>query len=50
MEAVGDHIRQEEFDMFTAIQSNLSDEQSEQLATEFKSAKAQIQQRMSNAS
>jgi len=50
MEAVGDHIRQEEFDMFNAIRNNLSDEQSEQMASEFKSAKAQIQQKMSSVS
>lgn len=46
MDAVGDHIRQEEFDMFTAIRNNMSSDQSEQLATEFKAAKTQIQQKM----
>jgi hemerythrin superfamily protein len=50
MEAVGDHIRQEEFDMFTAINNNLSDEQSEQMATEFKAAKSEIQQKMGTVS
>lgn len=50
MDAVGDHIRQEEFDMFTAIRNNLSDEQSEQLASEFKAAKSQSQQQMASAS
>jgi len=50
MEAVGDHIRQEEFDMFTAIRNNLSDAETEQLATEFKAAKSQIQQKMSSVS
>ena len=46
MEAVGDHIRQEEFTMFTAIDNNCSDEQKEQMATEFKAAKSKIQQEM----
>lgn len=50
MDKVGDHIRQEEFDMFTAIRNNLSDSESEQLASEFKSAKAQAQQKMGTAS
>ncbi|MFS0516879.1 hemerythrin domain-containing protein [Nostoc sp. UIC 10607] len=46
MEAVGDHIRQEESTMFAAIRNNLSTEQSEQLATEFKAAKTRIQQKL----
>jgi hemerythrin superfamily protein len=46
MDAVGDHIRQEESTMFAAIRNNLSTQQSEQLATEFKAAKTQIQQKM----
>lgn len=46
MEAVGDHIRQEEFTMFSAIDNNCSDEQKEQMATEFKAAKTKIQQEM----
>ncbi|MEC4815415.1 MAG: hemerythrin domain-containing protein [Scytonema sp. PMC 1069.18] len=46
MDAVGDHIRQEETTMFAAIRNNLSTEQSEQLATEFKAAKTKIQQNM----
>lgn len=46
MDAVGDHIRQEESTMFAAIRNNLSSAQSEQLATQFKQAKLQIQQRM----
>ncbi|HEY9846318.1 MAG TPA: hemerythrin domain-containing protein, partial [Candidatus Caenarcaniphilales bacterium] len=50
MDAVGDHIRQEEFDMFTAIQNNLTDEQSEQLASEFKAAKSKSQEKMASAS
>ncbi len=46
MDAVGDHIRQEEFTMFAAIDKNCSDEQKEQMATEFKAAKSKIQQEM----
>ena len=46
MEAVGDHIRQEEFTMFSAIDNNCSHEQKEQMATEFKAAKINIQQEM----
>ncbi|GAB1538703.1 hypothetical protein NUACC21_13670 [Scytonema sp. NUACC21] len=46
MDAVGDHIRQEESTMFAAIRNNLSSDQSEQLATEFKAAKVKAQQQM----
>jgi hemerythrin superfamily protein len=46
MEAVGDHIRQEESTMFAAIDKNCSDEQKEQMATEFKAAKSKLQQEM----
>jgi hemerythrin superfamily protein len=46
MDVVGDHIRQEEFTMFAAIDNNCSDEQKEQMATEFKAAKSKIQQEM----
>jgi hemerythrin superfamily protein len=49
MEAVGDHIRQEEFDMFTAIRNNLSSDETEQLASQFKAAKAEAQQKMGTA-
>lgn len=49
MDAVGDHIRQEESTMFAAIGNNLSEEQREQLATEFKSAKSKIQDEMAAA-
>ena len=49
MEAVGDHIRQEEFTMFQAIDNNCSDAQKEQMATEFKAAKAKIQQAMASS-
>lgn len=46
MDAVGDHIRQEESTMFAAIDKNCSTEQKEQMATEFKAAKSKIQQGM----
>lgn len=46
MDVVGDHIRQEESTMFTAIDRNCSTEQKEQMATEFKAAKSRIQQGM----
>jgi hemerythrin-like domain-containing protein len=49
MEAVGDHIRQEEFDMFTGIRNNLSSDETEQLASQFKAAKAEAQQKMGTA-
>ncbi|WP_289501212.1 hemerythrin domain-containing protein [Gloeocapsopsis sp. IPPAS B-1203] len=44
MDVVGDHIRQEESTMFAAIDNNCSNEQKEQMATEFKAAKSNIQQ------
>ena len=47
MDAVGDHIRQEESTMFAAIDRNCSTEQKEQMATEFKAAKSRIQQELS---
>lgn len=43
---VGDHTRQEESTMFAAIDSNCSTEQKEQMATQFKEAKKQLQQQM----
>ncbi|MBD2438373.1 hemerythrin domain-containing protein [Nostoc sp. FACHB-110] len=46
MEIVGDHVRQEESTLFAAIRNNLNTDQSEQLATEFKAAKAKIQQKL----
>ncbi|MUH01087.1 DNA nickase [Scytonema sp. UIC 10036] len=46
MDAVGDHIRQEESTMFAAIRNNLSSDQSEQLATQFKAAKTEIQKKL----
>lgn len=46
MDVVGDHIRQEESTMFAAIRNNMSSDQSEQLATQFKEAKRQVQTKM----
>ncbi|MBV9388991.1 MAG: hemerythrin domain-containing protein [Chroococcidiopsidaceae cyanobacterium CP_BM_ER_R8_30] len=40
------HVRQEESDVFAKVRENFSDEQSEQLATKFKSAKSKIQEEM----
>jgi len=50
MDVVGDHIRQEESTMFAAIRDNMSSDQSEQLATQFKQAKSQIQDKMASSS
>jgi hemerythrin superfamily protein len=44
---VGDHTRQEESTMFAAIRKNCSSEQQEQMATQFKEAKKQLQTEMS---
>ncbi|MDB9372770.1 hemerythrin domain-containing protein [Nodularia sphaerocarpa] len=49
MDLVGDHIRQEESTMFAAIRNNLSSEQTEQLATQFKAAKSKIQAKLGGA-
>ncbi len=46
MDVVGDHIRQEESTMFAAIRKNMSSDQSEQMATQFKAAKSRIQEKM----
>jgi hemerythrin superfamily protein len=46
MDAVGDHIRQEESTMFAAIRNNLSTQECEQLSTEFKAAKSKIAEKM----
>ncbi|MBD2460926.1 hemerythrin domain-containing protein [Oscillatoria sp. FACHB-1407] len=43
---VMDHVRQEESTMFAAIRNNCSTAQQEQLATQFKEAKKQLQTRM----
>jgi hemerythrin superfamily protein len=45
-EVVMDHVRQEESTMFAAIRNNCSSEQQELLATQFKSAKSQLQKDM----
>lgn len=50
MDVVGDHIRQEESTMFAAIRDNMSTAQSEQMSTQFKSAKSQIIDKMATAS
>lgn len=43
---VMDHVRQEESTYFAAIRDSFSSEESEQLATQFKAYKAQLQQEM----
>jgi hemerythrin superfamily protein len=45
-DAVMDHVRQEESTMFAAIRNNCSDQQKEQMATQFKAAKAKLQERL----
>lgn len=50
MDAVGDHIRQEESTMFSAIGDNCSHEQEKQMATQFKEAKSRLQQEMASKS
>jgi hemerythrin superfamily protein len=45
-EMVMDHVRQEESTMFAAIRDNCSDAQKEQLATQFKAAKSQLQEQL----
>ncbi|NJR37552.1 MAG: DNA nickase [Leptolyngbyaceae cyanobacterium CSU_1_4] len=45
-ETVMDHVRQEESTMFAAIRNNCSSDQQENLATQFKTAKSQLQQQM----
>jgi len=47
MDVLGDHIRQEESTMFSSIDKNFSTEEKEQMATDFKAAKAKAQQEMS---
>jgi hemerythrin superfamily protein len=47
-DAVMDHVRQEESTMFAAIRKNCSGDQQEQLATQFKTAKSQLQQKMAS--
>lgn len=45
-DAVMDHVRQEESTMFAAIRNNCSDDQKKQMATQFKAAKAKLQEKM----
>ncbi len=45
-DAVIDHVRQEERDMFAKIRENLNDTQREALATQFKTAKSQLQDKL----
>jgi hemerythrin superfamily protein len=44
-----EHVRQEESEMFAKIRENFSDQQKEQLATQFKSAKSQLQDKLATA-
>lgn len=46
--AVQQHVREEENDMFPKIRQNLSEEQMQQLSKQFKEAKATIQQKMAS--
>jgi hemerythrin-like domain-containing protein len=48
--AVQEHVRQEENEMFAAIRNNCSDEQHEHLATQFKSAKSKLQEQLAEHS
>jgi hemerythrin superfamily protein len=44
-----EHVRQEESEMFAKIRENFSDQQKEQLATQFKLAKSQLQDKLATA-
>lgn len=46
MQEVQKHVSEEENDMFPKLRDNFSDEQEQQMATEFKSAKSKIQDKM----
>lgn len=46
MNAVMHHVQQEESEMFRKINDNFSEQQQEQMATEFKTAKSKIQDKM----
>ncbi|BAZ31536.1 Hemerythrin HHE cation binding region [Cylindrospermum sp. NIES-4074] len=46
---VNDHVREEESTLFAAIRNNLSSDQTEELATQFKAAKGRIQERLGGA-
>jgi hemerythrin superfamily protein len=50
MDATNHHINQEENEMLPKLDSNLSSEQQQQLATQFKSAKSQLQDQMAASS
>jgi hemerythrin superfamily protein len=45
-DAVMHHVRQEENEMFPKIRDNFSDEQQKQMATQFKTAKSQVMEKM----
>ena len=46
MDAVMHHVRQEESEMFSKINDNFSEQQQEQMATEFKTAKSKVQDQL----
>ena len=45
-DAVTHHVRQEENEMFPKIRDNFSDEQQKQMATQFKTSKSQVMEKM----
>lgn len=45
-ELVMEHVRQEESDMFAKLDANFSEAQEEEMATQFKTAKSQIQEKL----
>jgi hemerythrin superfamily protein len=48
-DVVMDHVRQEESTMFAAIRNNCTSEQQEQLATQFKAVKSDLQKEMASS-
>lgn len=50
MKAVQAHVQQEENDMFPKIRDNFSDDQQKQMATEFKTVKSQLQDKLAASS
>lgn len=50
MNLVMEHVNQEENDMFPKLRDNFSDEQQQDMATQFKSAKSQLQDKMAASS
>ncbi len=50
MKAVQAHVQQEENEMFPKIRDNFSDDQQKQMATEFKTVKSQLQDKMAASS